>query len=582
MFIQKEEINNIKNGLRGWPRDENILAIDYFPSESEADALYKLIYKDKKINEHNFKLLISNKTRSSNFHNFIIGDTLNNFDYYKAETEIFITELQEEISKLKTILHKICFTPEEIEIFLLFVSKTSSLLFNMGFTDAITHAAQVTQKCIVEAFKRNSFNYEILQSAMVGWIHDPKVPIKYSWSNLATHPIIACSIANIVLKEKDIYEKLDQYLHKQCSINTNDFIEGVSEALAINNDSEYVFKNAILYRPKWVPSPIEPAGVIDQLNSLSTEDLKTIGINNLTDNLVSIFENEVMDWFENSAQDKKITKFSKDIETTLQEIKLETGIKGIYKNIFNHSLSLISNEHNINTETDFFNQLINGEITDTNLISNLHKTICNFNKNNETVFISPAVQGNSLFCSHLEVKHAKTAALSLEISDPLLLSPHKLLAEGLEGTALEQIKEFLNSFEKNIKYLPKNAIAGGKIWQRDLYYSILNSADELSNKNRVNEFLSKYHNLDALHKPFFPNASNKVDLNVIDQQIIELIELITDPQSWINEITKENYGKLNIKSSENKTTISILFNTLKKNYDLATETSPEMFGILKI
>lgn len=582
MFIQKEEINNIKNGLRGWPKDENILAINYFPSESEADALYKLLHKNKTIDEDNLNLLISTKTRTSNFHNFIIGDPLNNFDFYKKETKNFIVELQAEISELINILEKICFTPEEIELFLLFVSKTSALLFNMGFTDAITHAAQVTQKCIVESFKRNSFNYEILQSAMVGWIHDPKVPIRYSWSNLATHPIIACSIANIVLKEKEIYKKLDHYLHKQCSINTNNFIEGVSEALAINNDSEYVFKNAILYRPEWVPSPIEPAGVVDQLNSLSTEDLKTIGINNLSDNLVSIFENEAIDWFENAAQDKKVTKFSKDIETTLKEIKLETGIKGIYKSIFNHSLSLVSSEYNINTETDFFNELIDGKITDTTLITQLRKTIYDFNQKNEKVFISPTVQGNSLFCSHLEVKHAKTAALSLEISDPLLLSPHKLLAEGLKGTALEQIIEFMNSFEKNIKYLPNNALAGGKIWQRDLYYSILNSADELSNKNRVNEFLSKYHNLDALHKPFFPNASNKVDLNVIDQQIQELVELISDPKTWINENSKEDYGKLNIKTPKNKIMISMLFNTLKKNYDLATVTSPEMFGLLRI
>ncbi|MEW5818571.1 MAG: hypothetical protein AB1782_00135 [Cyanobacteriota bacterium] len=588
MLPIKNEIDNINVGLEGWSNDQTILSISYLPNSDIVSCIYELLHNNKEISNGQLTSLSKQKAHCVNFQSFIIKEPIYHYSSYVKETRDFIAELKYEINQLDKVFEKINFSTEAKHIFHLFVSRTSPVIFNMGFADAINHASQVTKKCIVEAYKRNSNDYELLQAAIVGWIHDPKVPLKFSWSNLTTHPVIACSIALKFLNQSTLKDAISKYLLKYFNnkdISPEKFINGIAEALAINNDSEYVLTNGILYRPNWASGPSEPGGIIDQILSLSDNELKSLGIEESPEQLANKVKENAIYWFENSAEGKKITIFESSIKTILSHIKLETGIRGIYIKAFEKSFKSVAPKYNFPTTTrpeKLFDQIINGEILNGEFIIDIRNSLQSSSITSEQIFLIPTVSGTSLFCYNIELENPTISALALEISDPLLLSPHKLLIEGVKSTVIDQIKDFLDSCIKNIIYLPNEAKSGGKIWQRDLYVSILQTADDLTGQNQLEQFVEKLNKYDNIYKPFKTNSSQNIDIVIIDDQINLLSNLITDPNSWTNVETKENYANIKRKDPANNEFLDKLFYILKENYEIAAQKSPEMFGLITV
>jgi hypothetical protein len=201
MTIDRKEIENIIDGIEGWPSHPDVLAPIYLPLRNHTFEIFNYLYHNTELDPKTINTIVKQKMYCSNFQSLVMNDDLQTYSYYEEMTTLFLTLLKQEIKELYRIFSVLSFNEKELLIFSQFVANSSLVLFYMGFADAIPHAAQVTKKCIVEAFKRSSYKYQILQSAIVGWIHDPKFPIKFSWSNLAAHPIIASAIA-----EFDIYK----------------------------------------------------------------------------------------------------------------------------------------------------------------------------------------------------------------------------------------------------------------------------------------------------------------------------------------------------------------------------------------
>lgn len=84
----------------------------------------------------------------------------------------------------------------------------------------------------------------MLQSALVGWIHDPKLEITLSIDNLSTHPVVASAIAAVILEGPAMRASLDAYLRDQ-DMTGDDFIIGALGALSVNNDSRFVAERFI-------------------------------------------------------------------------------------------------------------------------------------------------------------------------------------------------------------------------------------------------------------------------------------------------------------------------------------------------
>ena len=588
MLPSKREIDHIIKALSGWPDDVSIVAPSYFPTEAETNCLFNLINYKTRVPESIFLSINKNKARAENYQNLFINETIKQIVDFKEETKEFIDNFSKEIAILDKVLIKIGFSKKEKELYHLFVSKTAPILYYMGFADAIKHAAQVSKKCIVEAYKRNCSKTEVLQAAMVGWIHDPKVPIKYSWSNLTTHPVIASAIAIKTMSEKEYKMNIEFYLNKlylYTNIDSEKFINGTAEALAINNDSEYVFRNGILYRPDWTPGPSEPGGIIDQILLLSNEQLSELNINDTPQNLAQKVEEKAIKWFNSSAEGKANKVFDEDVKKILNYIQLETGLRGIIIDKFDSFYNKLSSKHNLLKDlkpAKALEKILNGEINDKGLVSEISHYIQTHRSGFDRVFEVPTISAKSLFASYLEVEDDTIAALALEISDPLLLSPHKLLAEGVKDTAYEQIMDFLDSFYKNILYLPFEAKMGGKIWQRDLYVSIIISADKLTGQDNLNKFLSKYSDLDDIYKPNLTSSAQNIDLSIIEKQIDELTQLIQDTNTWQRLEDNENILQFNRKDPEKALFMEQLFDILKENYEIAADNSPEMFGLVTI
>jgi hypothetical protein len=588
MIANRKELIDINIGLKGWPEEKDILAPCYYACDEEAQAVFHYLTNGQHYKQIDIEKINYRKTLATNFQNIVLGEPVLNEKGYLEDTKKFLEELKLEITNINNVLIKVGVKEEGLELFNLFVSETSPLLYNMGFADAIPHSAQVAKKCIFEAYRREGTNSQILQSAMVGWIHDPKVPIKYSWSNLATHPIIGSAIALDVLNKPKLKEKLDTYITKYfitTTVNSEKFIKGVVEALAINNDSEYVLRNGILYRPEWAPGPKEPGGVIDQIAAMPEEYIKELGIKLTPEQLAQKLEENAVKWFEAPVNKGDTYDIDGDLGIILEQIKLQTGIRGYIKSTFEKAIHYSFNkiDHCKNKPADeIFYDILNARISDQETLKNLHDSLKSLETLKEEIYEVIEVSGTSLFTHYLGVQDSTIAALALEIADPLLLSPQKLMAEGVKLTSLQQMDDFLVSFEKNIRYLPKEARNDGKIWQRDLYFSIIEAADELTYQNKTKVFLEKFHQYGDKYKPFATPYNSEIDIGIVEEQISKLAIMIRDPLTWINLQQRRDFASTNRYDSSEQDKLEILIETLKRYYDRAVEESPEMFGLIKI
>lgn len=533
----------ICTGLNAWGERGQYFGPKYFASMSVVREILSHIRGENPVKPNTLKALMELKARTANFQKFLpdeapnlpfeklkTGEGIKGIDGYKASAENFLSELRTHIATLDRTFGLIKLPDQEKNLFYGFVAETAPTLYAMGFEDAIPHATQVARKCMITAYKRGGTSVEILQAGLVGWLHDPKFSGAYSWSMLATHPVIAGSLAKSILSKAEMFNKLKLIMSGD-EIKANAFIDGVSEALFINNDSKFVMDNAILHRFKFVPHA--ETGVSDWVRiSEATAHQRFFAPSKAED--VQLFPNEVRD--------------------EMHRVSLSTGIKGVSKEklelVLREVCKSYPDELDGKSSADFINDVMLGKITNKALLVDVRRGL-----EAQDGIYSIRVPGDNLFSHDQEVVNARLAAKSLVLSDPMLLSPYKILLEGVQTTVLGRINSFLTSFNDNVKYVAKEFSEGAKKWQKELYSSMLKAADELNGTSNFQELEKTFEQLS------------------LDAQISELSKKVSDENTW------GKYANVVPKDPEQSEIFHRITTAVKKHYDEAAENCQEMFAI---
>lgn len=537
-----EELSTIQNALLGWPHDSGIIAPSYYPDKAIEDAVLALIKDDAPLSENIIDLLTERKLSVLNFHYFILKQPLQQkTEAHLADTREFFRVLNQELNVSRDFFkQRFGFTANYLDFLAIVMAKTAPMFFFMAYPDAASHPAQVSLQCVIEASKRDAHDLELLQAACVGWMHDPKLDsVTMSWSNLATHPIIGSTIALNILNQEDIIEHLnacisetpDQNPNPQEVLNQENFIRGIVEALSINNDSRFVLENAILKKPPFASVGSED-GLAQQLEFTEAQAL------------IYIAEER----FRAPARGKFPPLIPKDLIDSLESTSLGTGLRGIKASTLEAAVKEVINPDT--SASDIYAQIIAGKI-DQETANKLVDELDEYKKS----IIDPQVKGISLFSHHEEVcPSGRQAAYALAVSDPSQLSLHKVIELKQAPTVLEMIHTFTKGFEDNMTYLPKDAVMSSRLWQRDMYLSIIEAADTLTGK-RYQEKAKETLNLDE-----------RENYTIVCQDINQLQYWINDAKTWQSADNSHDFAHLHWENPDKQADFNMLLQTLKETY----------------
>ncbi|MGD9581187.1 MAG: hypothetical protein AB7V50_07430 [Vampirovibrionia bacterium] len=527
---QNHEKAKVQRNLKGefWG---HAYGVDYMTSYSLLKSLGNYIDNNIELSDSDIKKINTQKANIHNFNSLLVtNEPIKKPEEFDLETRNALKELKTQLKDIKETFKQAGLSDKEVNIFNKFVANTFLTLYFMGFPDAVGHAGQVTRKNIVEAYKFNASNENILKSAIVGWLHDPKLKANISWSNLATHPVIGGAIALTVLDSKEFDDLLVDYLPDNKAIKS--FKEGIVESLFVNNDSAFVLQNVVLNKPVFpVPNPQD-------------------GVASNCPDIVEVANKRL----DAPSEGKKPDMITSKLLNAIKFIKFDTGIKALNIGSFGTMCNHLSSKYPVlgsKQASKVLDDILNGKISNPDIIFDLNKTI----KGNPNSVKPLKIKSTALFCHHDEVSESgKIPSLALVISDPLLLSPHKVLIGGMQKTPVERIKSYISSFNDNVKAIPFEAKENALCWQLDLYTSMLKAADELSSQNNFETF-----------NECFKDESFDVKLN-------HLIELISTSSTW------GEYADFEI-NDVNKEKLTHMYSVVANHYKQATETSEGMFKI---
>jgi hypothetical protein len=452
-----DEITRITAGLSGWPGNETIIAPSYFPTAEAVEALRTAIFSEQEIPQQALQKLAQHKVRAQNIHNLFLNKPAVKESNFAQDTLNFVNEFKTRMGGLNNFLQNEGLPDSAIDLFNRYALYTAPVLFSMGFPDAVAHAADVAQLTYLQAKKHGANETEALQALMVGWLHDPKLPGAISWSNLATHPVVASSIAKHTLEQPDIRSALNTY-----AFDPEFFKEGIVEALSINNDSKWVLDNVILHKATYIP--LAEPGVADANPENTNEEARR--------NIETIFNNR----FVAPSEGRELPAFPLPLMNELNQTELSTDLRGLQYDKLPEEFKTLHTRSAIA-------KLLDGTEADQALWEQAQRIIT---EQPGHYAINPKVKGGSLTSHHMEMEKAPLAALGLAIADPLLLSPHKVMAQTAGSTVLARIASFVNSFDNNIRFLPKEAQDNGKTWRNQVLLSMLAASDALTG-NRLLE-----------------------------------------------------------------------------------------------
>lgn len=458
----RKEIMAIRNALFGWS-EVDAIGPEYFASPAVERALFAFITSGKKV-PHSVRVSLSRgRARINNFYQLIDGDQVmvrfSPPDGYLDETSTFLAQLEEQTAIWKSgSFANLDMSKREQEIYWRIVAKTAPVLFNMGFNDAIPHSAQVSRLAASMARHMGARHSEILQAAIVGWLHDPKLhpAIDLSHENLATHPVNAAGLAWCVFHTQAVRRLLSDYFGgNRASLES--FIEGAVDALGINNDSRFVQMTVVL--PTYVKRVSEIFGSA----------------------LASQFESVIVARLESAALGKKPRELPAHLHGVLSQIRLDSGLRGISK----HGLARALAEAQIETSSpvEWLNSVLDGTSTIKNEeILRLRIPLL------ASAVLTVDVDSATLLHHHQEViESGRIAAAALVIADPMMLSPHKV-ASVYKTALIKRIEAFVASFDDNNRLMPREASSASTRWQRAVYLSMLLAADRMCGTSRVGEF----------------------------------------------------------------------------------------------
>jgi hypothetical protein len=434
------QLTPLEEGLKGFPNNLQMQGPRYFASPHLEQAMLDFISGN--VSAGNIaQEMAEMKTSAMNTLALWKNKPLHTSNDYLSDAQDFLKILQTETQDIQAIFKgKFGFKELEIKILNAFIAKTAPILFSMGFPDAAAHSAQVCKLSVYKAYAISGGHIsrlELLKEACVGLIHDPKLsPAVFSfkeYTNLATHPIVASVIAQNVCQDP----AFNALLHQYPGTKVASYINGVVNALPINNDSKFVCDGSII-------APIKAQ---------------------LKPDIAEQFQKEALARFEAPSKGVKPKPFSRKVVAALNGITMGTGLVGI------RTQGLTSDE--IQT----LQKIIEGRITDTDTLSGLSQKL-----HEQKAFHETQVDALTLFCHHDEVQRsAKMAALALINSDPLLLTAHKILASGPESF-LGNIASYTKSFGDNINYLPQKTRHFAYTWSRAMLVALANASDSLAGR----------------------------------------------------------------------------------------------------
>ncbi len=399
---------------------------------------------------------------------------------YQQEAFRFVLELLEQNHNTRNFLIRYFeFSKEEVQLFETFIGQTVMALFAMGYPDAAHHSSQVARLCVVKASKNGANRAELLQSIMVGWLHDPKLLNTLSIDNLSTHPVIGSAIAYSVLRQKSTFEKLTAYL-KPSGLKPLSFIRGVTDALSVNNDSRFVAERFIYDQVSM--QIVRHHG--KELGNTLTKELKETHQQRL-----SAPSNEEIPW-----------AFSENLEIAISDTTMDSGFVGLKKQAWLNACiqaNLINGCHQQQADS-LYREAVTGQFKDKSKLKEIVQYLLHYNQNSESATVKWPINGKYLFSHHDEVSvHGKQAALALVCSDPLMLSPHKILeVRPNEEPLIQRLKSYIFSLKSNINDLPKFSQSSAFTWQRSIYLCLLKAAKKLVGGQQLHEFYQNHQSTD--------------------------------------------------------------------------------------
>lgn len=535
----REELKGIQESLEGWTKkaesgNPQVLGPNYLPSDEIVRALSAALLSKQPVSPEILKQIAKNKLQVLNTHLFLMKKPLLKEDSLQADAAQFLQDLTRKVEELKAkvLTPANGFPPKAREFFLRFVAQTAPIVYGMGFADAMDHCGDVARLSIKNALKNGAKGPEVVQAAVVGWLHDPKLRGDLSWSNLATHPIVASAIAEYVFEQPQIKQSLQAYLQEtKTPLTAEAFGKGVAEAISINNDSDFVNLNVILSNGFKLPH----------------------GEKGLAD-VVPEAKIPVWERFIAPSLGQKPQPLPEELLNRIDTVQTSTDLKGISYEAF-----VTATQGKTENPQALFNQLISGEIQDDSLVSEIRNSLDGV----ENAVRNPKVKGSTLLSHHDDVRQAPLAALALTLTDPVLLSPHKVVEASPVPTTLGRIKSYAASIYNNIRYLPLSAQGENKAWLRDIYASMVRSADSLTRKALYQDFLMTSANLE------------------IDAQVGQLKTLVEADTTWRSREGVSpaiDFGALQPAQPQDKEAFQTLTKTLKKEFEAAAQASPVIFA----
>lgn len=367
------------------------------------------------------------------------------------------------------------------------VAATSPVIMMMGYPDAMAHAGQVSRLCVVKAAEMSHNPLELMQAALVGWLHDPKLLPTFSLDNLCTHPVIAATIAEDIFQERSAQDALQQVITHIESLNPpsnstwemtpHHIAQGVIEALAINNDSRYVMERFVL--PK-LELQIQKMAFEEQ------HDPKT------TEHTLNLLEQVTRSRLSGPSQGRPIPSLPNEVLHLLHATSMDTGLVGLHTERWSEICATVIPDTDPMT---VYKHIINGEWghRQTDIIQ-LHEALETASRKDKSAYLYWPVSSPTLFHHHEEVcPSGKIAALALACSDPLLLSPHKVITTRPDNEILlKRVASYLDSLSDNIQDLPMTHQTSSRSWQRAVLLWLLASAEALTRGNLVHPFLDSH------------------------------------------------------------------------------------------
>ncbi len=388
-------------------------------------------------------------------------------DAYMDEAKLFLMELQGQHTVTVNFFRKFFgFSEDEAGIYEQFVARTVKALYSMGYPDVVHHSSQVSRLCVVKAMDENACRPEVLQSALVGWLHDPKFETTLSIDNLSTHPIMGSAIAWHILNEPEFRTRIANYVQGS-GFGPRTFASGIVEALSVNNDSRFVSERFIYDQ------------VALQIVQQYGEDLGT----QLREKLWDRHQQRL------AAPSKGVAPlpFPPSLVEAISKTHLDSGMFGIRKAAWEEACR----ETGLQEPPEaLYHRMVEGEYPDRAAVDKVSDYLLEKQALTKEVAVEWGVNGLHLFSHHDEVaRYAQVAALSLVNSDPLLLSPHKVLEVRPEKeTLLDRLKSYIGSLDSNINDLPKASRESALSWQRSIFICILKAAQDLTGVDRLTEF----------------------------------------------------------------------------------------------